>query len=351
METISQSNQINFNTEPLLNEVNLVVQNGLNQLVSQFSAKYKMYQETHIGVSNLPFVKRLTAFSIAAKNQQYMSGFNLHSESESESDADDFEGKLDKNMINDLMNEKIQCFEQSMLNSFQIFTSKTTGIIETTMTHIGTLNDEIRELKRIINTNIQYVKPVIDLTGDEEYKEVVVIKQEPKIEEEQEKEQEQEVEEEVKENIILEMNETDEPENEIKKAASEEEDEDEEEEEEDEDDEDEDEEEEEEEEEDEEEETHIQQQTDDVETEADDNESDEEEQETEEQETEEQEEPTQVVESKEEEEEEEELFEIEIEDVTYCTNNEENGIIYELTSEGDVGKKVGFLKDGEATFY
>jgi hypothetical protein len=52
----------------------------------------------------------------------------------------------------------------------------------------------------------------------------------------------------------------------------------------------------------------------------------------------------------EEEEEEEELIEIEIDDITYCTNNEENGIIYELDKEGNVGKKVGCLKEGDAYF-
>ena len=50
-------------------------------------------------------------------------------------------------------------------------------------------------------------------------------------------------------------------------------------------------------------------------------------------------------------EEEEEFIEIDIDDVTYCTNNEENGFIYELTEDGDVGDKVGYLKDGEPFFY
>ena len=50
-------------------------------------------------------------------------------------------------------------------------------------------------------------------------------------------------------------------------------------------------------------------------------------------------------------EEEEEFIEIDIDDVTYCTNNEENGFIYELTEDGDVGEKVGYLKDGEPFFY
>ena len=56
-------------------------------------------------------------------------------------------------------------------------------------------------------------------------------------------------------------------------------------------------------------------------------------------------------EEEEEEEAEEEFIEIDIDDVTYCTNNEENGFIYELTEDGDVGDKVGYLKDGEPFFY
>ena len=50
-------------------------------------------------------------------------------------------------------------------------------------------------------------------------------------------------------------------------------------------------------------------------------------------------------------EEDEELFEIEIDDVTYCTNNEVNGFIYILDKEGDVGEKIGYFKDSEPIFY
>jgi len=50
------------------------------------------------------------------------------------------------------------------------------------------------------------------------------------------------------------------------------------------------------------------------------------------------------------EEEEEEVFEIEIDDVTYFATDEENGILYEVTKDGDVGKKVGIIKDGEPIF-
>jgi hypothetical protein len=53
---------------------------------------------------------------------------------------------------------------------------------------------------------------------------------------------------------------------------------------------------------------------------------------------------------KEYEEEEEEVFEIEIDDVTYFATDEENGILYEMTSDGDIGKKVGIIKDSEPIF-
>jgi len=48
--------------------------------------------------------------------------------------------------------------------------------------------------------------------------------------------------------------------------------------------------------------------------------------------------------------EDEDIFEIDIDDVTYCTNNEENGFIYEL-KDGEMGDKIGYFKDGEPFFY
>ena len=56
------------------------------------------------------------------------------------------------------------------------------------------------------------------------------------------------------------------------------------------------------------------------------------------------------VEVLEEEDDDEEVFEIEIDDVTYYATDEENGILYEVTKTGDVGKKVGIIKDGEPIF-
>jgi hypothetical protein len=51
------------------------------------------------------------------------------------------------------------------------------------------------------------------------------------------------------------------------------------------------------------------------------------------------------------EDEEEEIFEIEIDDKTYCTNDDKNGFIWELTEDGEQGSKVGYFKDEEPFFY
>ena len=74
----------------------------------------------------------------------------------------------------------------------------------------------------------------------------------------------------------------------------------------------------------------------------------EEEEELEEEQEEEQEE--QVDQKEEEQDDEEEVFEIEIDDVTYFATDEENGILYAVTKDGDVGDKVGILRDGEPIF-
>ncbi len=56
------------------------------------------------------------------------------------------------------------------------------------------------------------------------------------------------------------------------------------------------------------------------------------------------------VKESEEEAEEEEVFEIEIDDVTYYATSEENGILYAVDKDGEVGKQVGIIKDGEPIF-
>jgi hypothetical protein len=52
-----------------------------------------------------------------------------------------------------------------------------------------------------------------------------------------------------------------------------------------------------------------------------------------------------------EEEDEAELEIITIDDIDYCTNDLENGFIWELSEDGEQGDKIGYLKEGEPFFY
>ena len=48
--------------------------------------------------------------------------------------------------------------------------------------------------------------------------------------------------------------------------------------------------------------------------------------------------------------EEEEFMEIDIDGVTYCTNNEENGSIFKIDDDGSIGDKLGYFKDSVPIF-
>jgi len=52
-----------------------------------------------------------------------------------------------------------------------------------------------------------------------------------------------------------------------------------------------------------------------------------------------------------EEEEEEEVFLVTIDGKDYFTTNEKNGMLYGVTSDGEVGEEVGYYENGEPGFY
>ena len=63
------------------------------------------------------------------------------------------------------------------------------------------------------------------------------------------------------------------------------------------------------------------------------------------------EEEKEVSEEEKEEVEEEEVFLVTIDGKSYFTTNEKNGMLYGVTSDGDVGEEVGYYENGEAGFY
>jgi hypothetical protein len=332
-ETEKDITKMNFDIEPLLNEVKTIIETSINNLLKDFVEKYKLYEETYNGVLNLPAVRKINQAPIQEREK-----INAN-------EMDMFE------TTKQIVKEEVKTIENNILMSIQELTVLNAKRMNEQF-HL--LNNELKELKQKISNN-----EVVDLTGcdsDVVTEEEIVIKEE-------------------KENIILNIHESD---NECEKNMLIEQQEEEEEQEEEQEEDDEEQEEDDEEQEEDEEQSEVEEEQDEeqdevdeeqseveeqpeveeqseeeeveTENEVDEEQSEEEQPEVEEQEEEQKEEQPEVEETKNQEEE-EEFFEIEIDDVTYCTNDEENGIIYELSSEGDIGKKVGFLLNGEATFY
>jgi hypothetical protein len=377
---MSQENKMNFNTKPLLNNLNNIIQNEVNNLLSEFIHKYKLYEETHNCIINLPSVKN--EFNKNNEDDDDLPDLISNSEDTYEDEDSDDESSKDCNMIQTQYNsyDKMLCIkkvEDQLLKEKQetidLYLEKEKSYKEKYDKEIVDLKDrnnvlyeqstrrydlfyeqkkiyeimiekydkEVDDLKKQLNSCVkQHV--VCDLTNDNDNDDeliqaVIEIKQEKEniilhIEEKDKEELEEELEEEELEEE--EEEELEEEEEELEEEEEEELEEEEEEEEEEKELEEKELEEEEEEEkelevvEEEEDKSNEQSELDEIETENEEDKNDDKEKE-----------------------EEEELFEIEIDDITYCSNNEDNGFIYELNEDGDVGNKVGYLKDGEPFFY
>jgi hypothetical protein len=349
---MNKENKLHFNTEPLFIDLNNIIQTGVNNLLSDFITNYKLYEETHNCIMNLPSVKREISKSIETykndENEDLPDLISISSDNECDTHyifydnaekpcdvytripiQDDSDEELNdtilcmKKVTNQLLKEKeeINALFQQEINSYKEIIEK--------------CNIEISYLKNQLTSSV-IVPELTDNNEEEETIENIDIKVE-------------------KENIVLHIEEesnndvldeednTDEDEEDQDEEEDEDEDEEDQDEEEDEDEQDQDEEEDEEEEQEDDAVEEQYEEVGDVEEVDEDVVEEQDEVETEE---------SDDAESKNDEEaaEEEELFEIEIDDVTYCTNDEENGFIYEIDKDGNVGDVIGHFKDSEPFF-
>ena len=274
-----------FNTAPLLNKLSSIINNEMENIMSDYVSDYKMYKETYHGILNLPAIKALLMYPV---NNNVLKGRDLIEDSSSDDEPNN------------------QIFEEETNNKFQ----STFKLIEDLRSEINILKEEITHLKI---ASAVVLPSCVCFKQESLEKENITLQIEESLEEEEEDEEEvNEVKEEDEEDEEDEEEEEEEEVNEVKEEEDEEE--------------------------------NVIEVKEEVKVVNDEEEN-----------VIEVKEEVKVVndeeeELSEEEEEEEELFEIEIDDITYCTNDEENGFIYELDSEGDVGKKVGYLKEGEPFF-
>jgi|LauGreDrversion4_1035100.scaffolds.fasta_scaffold01656_5 hypothetical protein len=328
---MSENKSNNFNTEPLLKEIANVINSGLHKILNEYVDKYNLMEQTHKQI-----VELATGVSVVSPNNfDSVNSISKSTENNKNITSDQVNDKFDKLQVKmDTLEKFIYPLLDNILTKLTTLTNEINSIklsphqssiptpdptitpTPSEITHICICDKQILKNASVSSSekeNIQ-LEIIEEYTGEdlesEEYeekveKEVIVIDDDDELEEEEE---EDEVIEEVKKIVVIKEEKVTEKVLDkvvvVKKETVEE----------------------------------VIVTDDDVDTE-------------EEEEEEEEEVVEEEVEEEEEEEEEEEFLEIDIDDITYCTNNEENGFIYELKEDGDVGNKVGYLKEGEPFFY
>ena len=336
----------NFNIEPLVFEIQNVIKKGLSTILKDYTDRYELLEKTHNQIMRLPSV---------------LNELNNNSESDKTSDNDLEEDKSNfisiKDMTHNIVREEIEIIENRLDKMEKKFDS-IVPILDKILGKMQTLNEDVKGLKNsekqqkdqdeyktvymthTASTNLVIKPSIVTSSEDENIKfeieadiesgnededededdndvnpamitcSTINIKtlqheeeEEESVEEELEEEELEEELEEEEESVEEESVEEELVEEELVEELEEE--------------------------------SVVEEQVvvDEIETEA----SDEEEEEKDEE--------------KEEEDEEDELIVITIDDIDYCTNNEENGFIYELNDEGEQGDKIGYLKEGEPFFY
>ena len=327
---MTESKIESFNIEPLVFEIQNVIKNGLKVLLKDYIDRHDLLEKTHKQIMKLPSV---------------MNEINKGGNSDSESDLEPGEDKSIFISISDMTRDLVKkemSYVESKLDRIEKKYESISPLISKILDKLESINAEVKVLKETPRDNIKIVqmdheksyisniiKPsIVSACENENIKFEIEENDDEEEEEEDEEEDDEEIVEPIKvkkEVIIIEDEELEEDVIEeeeddvieediieavvvadIKKEVEEEvevEDEDE------------------------------------VETEASDEEDEDDEEEVIPA-------PTKV-----EKEEEEELEIITIDDIDYCTNDLENGFIWELNEDGEQGDKIGYLKEGEPFFY
>jgi hypothetical protein len=346
-----------FDIKDIMSDVEKVIQRGLNKLLVNYIERHELLEKTHQQLIQLPSIAEELNKRTSKEHLNECSSYNdTHIKDSTQNIVRDqfikFENKL--NEIEDRYNKIMPILD----NFKDMVTKLSTGlqVITETINNNKNNNTEFQQSIPTEQISTDIIRKSTIVTSSENENIEIHIKESKSVEEEQEQEEQVEEEEQEQEEQEQEEQEQEEQVEEEQEEEEQEEEEQEEEEQEEEEQEEEEQVEEEEEQVEEEEEQEEEEQVEEEEEQVEEEEEQVEEEEEQVEEEEEQEEEASIeTESKEKQEEsdneEDDIFEIEIDDKTYCTNDDENGFIWELTVDGEQGLKVGYLKDGEPFFY
>ena len=303
-----------FNTEPILNDIDNIVKDGLTKLLGQYLNRYELLERTHQAIMNLPSVVHELANRTESNN--FLSPVIEEKQNEKDLQAMisanenllarvDILSKENEELTNELRELKKQLFHHTTDLSFDEVQIKVEP---------GLTVDSVEKENIKLEIEEQDVQDEEEDDSDSQQEDADE-EEEENVNEEDADEEEEDVDEDAED--ILETDEADETDDVLEAQHVQEE---------------------------------VVEEDDEQEEVVEEDDVQEEVVEDDVQEGEESVETEKSDSEEEQDEEEEDIFEIDIDDVTYCTNNEENGFIYEL-KDGEMGDKIGYFKDGEPFFY
>ena len=174
---MNKENKLNFNTDPLFFELNTIIQNGVNNLLNDFISDYKLYEETHNCIMNLPSVKREIAKNIETyKNDENSDDLpdliNICSDDEHDNENINNENINNKNFIENHIDNHI--FYNNEENPCDIYTR--IPIEDDLVDHLDQeLNDTILYMKKVTNQLLKEKEETNALFQQEinSYKEII----------------------------------------------------------------------------------------------------------------------------------------------------------------------------------
>ena len=150
---------LQLNTNPLLSELNEILNKGVQNILKDILKRYELLEQTHNAILNLPTIK------------DYIGNFNeFDNQNLSEVDFDEI------NNLNDITFEKQHNISYEEFINFQKYT---TSIIDKLTLQIEILNNEIKELKlsnklncEKENIKLEIVETVSEMKNDEQKEDV-----------------------------------------------------------------------------------------------------------------------------------------------------------------------------------
>ena len=187
----------NFDTQPLLSEINNIIKNGVQEIVKDFMKRHVLLERTHDTLVNLPSIKEYYNSDKSKDDSIEEIRHEIRIEKEPEPEPESLTEVQDN--IKEDVSKLIQNLDEKMNNIWNIhgeYFVKLSNQLDELKKEIDTLKHENKQASTFSNSNVEKENIKLEIVDDKQIEEEVVQEIEELEEQQEEEEEEEEVEEE-----------------------------------------------------------------------------------------------------------------------------------------------------------